>query len=155
MSEFFKPWRRKTGAASLVMALTAFALWMRGLSTQDDIRYGIAEFEVIGIELHTTWISWYWFKDLEEDRADRLLEFGKSIQWYDFAAEYERDKNRKWFWFFNSSSASRLMWRFQTPYWCLILPPTLLSTYLLLVKSHPKPNKTDDARNRQNISAPR
>lgn len=40
MREFFKPWRRKIGCATLLLAIGFVAIWIRNQSTTDTLEYG-------------------------------------------------------------------------------------------------------------------
>ncbi|MDB5342592.1 MAG: hypothetical protein JWP89_969 [Schlesneria sp.] len=116
MKQFFYGWRRKAGVATLVMALSMAALWMRSLGGFDsvEIRWCGLEYTLLsgegGISGHRSWDPFpidAFPIQLYSHRNDPVIPL--------LDVSYYPD--------------------FEIPHWSLVLPLTMLSAYLILWKS--------------------
>jgi hypothetical protein len=125
MGEFFKPWRRKIGCVTLVMALVFMLGWVRSLVVQDDIwivvedgtRYGLKSWEG-GIEY------------LKMDIGNSFPHFGRR------AIVFRKKRATQPLWILRDSMLANdtrvLVNWVGFPYWSIVIPLTLLSAYLIL-----------------------
>jgi len=63
MGEFFKPWRRKIGVMTLLMALVFMAGWVRSLVYNDDIRVFVGKQTVHELHSSPNGLAWMWTWD--------------------------------------------------------------------------------------------
>lgn len=120
MFEFFLRWRRKAGIVTLMMACGLTVMWMRSSIVIDAILspMGGRQHNVISFRNNITWSCW----DLEYREAEYSgRAFPLAPELFHFImdqidARRGRPGFRQWV----------------VPYWCLVLPSTLLSAYLLL-----------------------
>lgn len=163
MREFFKPWRRKVGCATLALACTFTAIWIRTIRHGDEIIVTVlGRAHSIGWEreklswwawrlrepftLAVHWGSWSRFSDADWPyRQD--IEIQRDI---DFEEERWRRRSRKSnaiesFDFHRVYSPKTTIYIghvaenhalavWEVPCWSVVLPLTLASTYLLLSK---------------------
>jgi hypothetical protein len=154
MREFFHGWRRKVGVLTLVMALAFAGAWLRGHRVKDvystrgprtvcdtwsSSHEGIAWLR-LRLQLPITISTPGW-------RTYTVGTTGKSVEGFFRNQKQAVDWRWKWLGFdFGQSQASQpipLQMTFLTiPYWSLVLPPTLLSAYLILWKPR---KRTSDA----------
>ena len=152
MGDYFKPWRKKIGVATLVIACVLAGGWVRSISDQDVVfiqrqRNAFVDNHVL-ISMQGA-ISWSRWSPIETDTPKPL--------------EYRHSKNPgpsdddwkgaevHWHWQWNgfdfgASSVKETMWMgqvkpwtrevevWQIPYWFLVVPLMLLSAYLLFSK---------------------
>ena len=137
MGDFFKDRRRKTGLVTLAVACVLTVGWMRSYVIQDALLIP-AQDGFSGIESHggsLTWFRWSasqpelsfeWISqdaEFESDPWDQVdIAWRFELAGFRFGAATAKD-----------SPASRLvLWIL--PYWSLVLPLTLLSAWLILIK---------------------
>lgn len=134
MRDFFKGWKRKTGAVTLAVACVFMVGWVRSEFVQDflKIRHGND-----ATELGSTNGRLYWFCawDTEDNPFQRDFNFA----WDNdgpIAADHKTILQFAVFDFQDRIlSHGRLRIRYlSTPYWSIVLPLTLLSAWLLLSK---------------------
>jgi len=130
MLTFFHGWRRKMGAATLVMACVFAGGWVRSHSFIDianfpngrpvsvvlrsgegELVIAIVHEEIIGMKMLSMWMS---------APADDIAGFGRLMQHWTSRSGIE-----EW-------ATIKLCW--VLPYWSIIFPLSLLSAYLLLSK---------------------
>ena len=146
MREFFRGWRRKAGLAALATALLLMTGWMRSYIIRDAIliRYPGAHHFVLSTSGGIGWLNyaqsqsepkyltqWRSTKTPGAVTADHLggLEVARRWEWCGFSvgsAAYPPHSSRP---------AQLEIWI--APYWPLVLPLTLLSAWLLLIKPGP------------------
>ncbi len=136
MGEFFKGWRRKTGLVTLAMACVLMAGWMRAAVTVDTYPLTRQEAIVSG-DGHVTAVfarrhgPEYWYMAFTK-RVDGGP--GGSLKW-----------EQRWRWtvagvecgvdilLVNGTEMDEAKWC-RIPYWEIVLPLTLLSAWLILIK---------------------
>lgn len=167
MGEFFKPWRRKFGALSLVMTLGLMAGWVRSLTHEDEIVVTIFQcVNSFGSESGSVSL-WSWIDPPVLTRSNQLFEWTSRKNQNDFSqtllpnsGERERisvvsiidinptkrsEMEMRTLWQLALQTAGELgpfpndTWteslkRWTVPYWSIVTPLTLLSTWLLLSK---------------------
>jgi len=123
MTECFKGWRRKAGVFTLAMACLFLGLWVRSFSPEwQSIKYRRHLFQ-------SSHGSLYWNIFYDGDWADSVpqesMQPGWKIKW-----------KREWFGLMLMDQAIYTQYglQFGISHWHLILPLSLLSAYLLLVK---------------------
>ena len=156
MGEFFKPWRRRIGMMTLVMALVFMVGWVRSPLVTDMIGYSTR------VNSADTWFSadmrFGWF-GLRIDPKKRLAtnpshDFKGSAfpSWSTLPTSQSRKmysflrSNRRWLGFDVGKEVTGFAfdWVFYlaVPYWSVVIPLTLISVWLLLSKPRPStPNK--------------
>jgi hypothetical protein len=154
MGEYFRPWRRKMGVLTLLMALVFMAGWVRSNFVSDNISSSVCRnrFLSLSSSLETLLVAtivtdipdlvaqgpqWHTdtpkstdIKPLDDPEVEckwRCCQFG-----YGELSRKEFDENLQ-----REFSFDVAMTPF--PYWFITIPLTLLSTYLLLSK--PRPGK--------------
>lgn len=150
MLTFFHGWRRKTGAATLVLACVFTCGWVRSRNTRDYIRFttkkamyscgsqpdGLTwkQFETPDFNL---WFasppntSIYFQINLRKPKFDVFASDAPEPKFLGFHASEIPNQGRE----------GRLVIRV-VPYWSIVIPLTVLSAYLLLSKPRPKPKQT-------------
>ena len=153
MREFFRGWRRKAGLATLGMALLLMAAWMRSIVVTDVIV--VPDVIAISTEpatcdqlmshrgrvsLFRCPLAFTSFQKLRWETANHSMYF----DWLEYL-EKEPAEDFVWRWSFggfvlgeygagpDSFSFSFIV----VPYWSFVLPLTLLSAWLLLIKPRP------------------
>lgn len=115
MRTFFYGWRRKAGVATLLMALSIMAMWVRSRIVGDALL-----FEYQGRQRYV--VSAYgrlmWWSD-------------ENIFPFDYAIGQPLDVDRQEFELAQLDGTPFVA----LPYWYLVIPLTLLSAYMLLVPS--------------------
>ena len=145
MGDYIKPWRRKFGVLTLVMACLFMSAWMRGLHTNDAITFGLDDqkrqrpeytcCQLVfgdGIKLRrfkiknaSIGLSNGW-KTYPSTRDAFHLSRGKTTQkWQTLGFASEETT-------FANNHIITLSWAI--PYWSIVIPLTLLSAWLLLNK---------------------
>lgn len=132
MWEFFTGWRRKTGAATLVLALALVGVWARSfLSTNDSFRV----WENHSLYSHNGFISW----NIQHVDHSNLDVFGAF-----------RKPEVKWRWeyccvvgSYTTTLGSTAVEQYWIPYWYFIVPLTAISACLLLSKPRVANPSTD------------
>ena len=128
MREFFHGWRRKAGCVTLVIAISLTCLLIRGFSIADRVWFGLGENQhmVCSVDGRIWWFSW---------RNGREYHFS---QFASTSVADEISRQRFWMGFhgvFRNAAYSIL------PLWYLVLPLTLLSTFLILWRPRKTPAK--------------
>ena len=129
MREFFKGWRRKVGCVTLVMACAVATAWVRSeLNYLDDYFFtlGMRDHNIMSGYGRMTWWSW----DGEAGNRSRPV----------FAiSPYETERVQERGMALQRCYPDRNFKEVTVPYSLIVLPPTLLSAYLLLWKPRTKP----------------
>ncbi len=143
MSEFFRGWRRKFGVVTLVMAFVFMVGWVRSVYQSDILTFPNDDYNseiwhsggnhlawVTYARRHPnnlpSWPTWETFQYSERIKVRNAHETaGINWNWRVFGFGYGT---------LDTIDKSRLTFRI-APYWSIVMPLTLLSTYLLLVKS--------------------
>jgi len=160
MHTYFKPWRRKIGVVTLILACLFMAGWVRSRSVLDRFFYSQqqsmhAMFSMDGV------VSWRRLTPFADDLPTGWSQQPKWITSeltqnsrdnYQF---YWKDGNVHWHWQWNgfdfgaalfetlSQVPGKANWIrreeiWQFPYWSIVIPLTLLSGWLLLSKPRTK-----------------
>ena len=137
MAEFFKPWRRKIGVLTLVVALAFACGWMRSQSRADIFELQQRTFSLVFISGDNKFLlSWRCGFDAVEEAThnsnsvrfvvahDRLVN-DKYLHWQSILTNKVSMEGTR-----SDGSQPRLV-----PYWTVVFPLILLSAYLLLTKS--------------------
>lgn len=126
MREFFRGWRRKVGAATLVIACLVTSAWVRSQSMADDIFFTVGDRRH---HLRSAYDRFFWGGWPAEGRhgvhrsSDRI----EDLEAADF--------NWGLYWFRETPPNSSIHWT--TPYSNVTPILTLLSAWLLLSKPRP------------------
>lgn len=157
MSDFFKGWRTKVGVVMLAVALVFMAGWIRSQSVADIIMYP-AEKNTIGCLVSATdslvWqrtqttprtaelgitvakgpTNWTWQVSPVSEYA-AILDSGLSwrFRWCGFGVSESPPEVTEQ----TGISATFLL----VPYWSIVVPITLMSAYLLLIRPRSKERK--------------
>ena len=126
MGEFFKPWRRKVGIVSLLMALVFMGGWVRS-GNWADVFYSRSGYALMSAKHHLTWLR---VRGVGSQSRRPFLKWESD----DFSEEP---------WAYNNKFSDRqivtkffpgnlTMWA--VPYWSIVVPLTLLAAWLLLSK---------------------
>jgi hypothetical protein len=148
MSEFFKPWRRRIGIVMLVFALVFLGGWVRSQSTVDVISFRSGTYLHHWLASDARFICWTRQYEKYSDSVWEVPEYSNSKR--DASHDFRRDPNIKWygalrefgvFEYPASQFQGNSMATWLIPYWYVILPLALLSTYLLFVKPRKSTSK--------------
>ena len=135
MGEFFKPWRRKMGVLTLVMAVLSATVWVRSLSIQDVFRVSLKR----PYMLSSMNGSLSWFIDYDGSPLAGAWSIGP-------AGNFDNRFNGlglNWNWkvcgfaegtFLAPFPNFQKVTFFMIPYWSIVFPLTLLSAWFLLNK---------------------
>ena len=139
MGEFFEGWRRKIGVVMLLMALVFVGGWVRSLTIQDSFLCHRDDHSGFFVNSNQGCLSWNRIHELQPEQlrfADRYFTGD--------AASFDRFLNNEvnWHWKtcgfeFGETTQhnSRVRSEFGVvPYWSIVIPLTLLSAWLLLIK---------------------
>ena len=140
MREFFQGWRRKAGLTTLAMALLLFTAWMRSYVFRDRVFFPGQQYcQTItshgGSILWDQWLNPGKFDSLPIEFTSFKDLFTDCYPGEDIEVEWRMD----WagFAFGKANPISDRMAWWIVPYWALVLPLTLLSAWLLLIKPRP------------------
>lgn len=147
MGDFFRGWRRKIGLAVLVTALLLTVAWMRSFLVHDTLL----------LHCEPRWYSEIlsrhgrlrWSRSEQPPDSSATYSFDGPSRWHSVDARNDRwfdpateDQRYQWQWKWygfgigailpGSAAPSIRLW--VVPYWLFILPLTLLSAWLLLIK---------------------
>lgn len=165
MREVFKPWRRKIGVLTLLMACVFAVAWLRSFRMNETITIRSGTFtheSLVSVERRVGWLR---SRDQIES-ADRELGLTFPHWWYaalpgirpDPARPFFGSADVHWRWQFLGAgsgeipafssdfddSSARHIDFVVIPDWAVVVPLTLLSAYLLLTKPRPaKPSSPD------------
>jgi len=157
MGSYFKPWRRKIGVVTLLMACLFAVGWVRSMSVEDVLKFPSAEgFRFFCTSEHER-ISWGEMTGPESERSDKRVTRWKWLsgrinlhsgidptntsdnKFYHFEHDWKWDLCG--FYFAEGHGkltgpcpSTRLRLNV-IPYWSIVLPLTLLSAFLLLLKA--------------------
>lgn len=132
MVEFFKGWRRKAGVLTLLIACGMCCLWMRSFRLVDIVAFGKHR-SANSIRSNQGTIGWHrdivniFYGDRQE--GSNRIEYKHLVRWHQMSFP-RYDVHRKSEIQFSGESVAQ----FQIPYWSIVMPLTLLSAYLLIVR---------------------
>ena len=141
MGDFFKPWRRKIGLVTLVMACLAMGAWVRSHAVSDQIRFMSSGY---GYNFRSQFgrmnAGIFW----AADGADNSFYFSLGRSWVgQKLPDIDYGKPSKTFGFSYFVGENDLMRAMRVgvefPYWSIVLPLTALSAFLLL--TNPRQSK--------------
>ena len=151
MRDFFGGWRRKIGCLMLVMACVFMIAWMRSLLFLDYISVTgwIVPGEKSSWMFLSSEVGLEWERRWDEFESKREIQ----IEWYSIAhrmnhrtprsGRYDTDSHWEFCGFQTDKSETDgdFSCNWVVPYWSVVLPLTLLSTWLLLLSKprQPKP----------------
>ena len=142
---YFKPWRRKIGVLTLVMALALMGLWLRSLSKLDSVALNGSPWQYVvssGFgQLHI------WQTSHQVGLEPMRIAFGeklKNVEGYNYQLGFIR------LCFMSSGNSDEVVRLCFIPFWVIVIPLTLLSAYLLLSK----PSKSTQMKIPDTTSAP-
>ena len=150
MGDFFQGWRRKAGLVTLAIALLLTVVWMRSYLVEDylHIRHKPSLHGVRSFDGCLAWVrvSPSQFRQRIQWRSIPISELGPGSHWGGWKFEW------RWKWCgFDCGAASTAttgvrgqMWAI--PYWSLVLPLTLFSAWLLLIKPRPAKSAKESSR---------
>ena len=144
MSEFFKPWRRKIGCVTLLMACVFAAGWVRSPFFTDVISYSTGENSADFWFSADSTFGWFGFRVDREKFSNGTPSV--TIMGPDFPTWSTSPKGRDELWFLKSPRrwlgfnagrkkndiAGDFVLFAAVPYWSIVLPLIALSAYLLL-----------------------
>lgn len=132
MPPYFKPLRRKIGLLTLLLACVCMVEWMRSHLVSDRIRFSPNGSPVYRITSHIDQIA---FEELEWKASPGELKFES---WKASRVTELFDNELEIYWNrlgFSSGGHKKMQDKlFTIPYWSIVVPPTLLSAWLLLSK---------------------
>jgi hypothetical protein len=145
MGEYFKPWRRKVGVMTLLMAFVFMGLWMRSRLASDHVTLTTKSYQLITISSRLGILGCSWF----DERIGLKFKFGWSADSITANSKASPNSNLLYSWDTPAiSTGGRELHRgvsFAIQFCVIVIPLTLLSAYLLLSnprKSTPK-NEVD------------
>ena len=141
---YFKPWRRKIGVLTLVMACMVTAGWVRSLSTIDMLAFParLLNYTLVSGEGSFGVTGNFVFNFRQVSR----LENGREIKRVEIIRIVKQPNRAEFGWWkfegvefrlFRSSSTSDGVIP-MIPYWSIVIPLTVISAYLLLSKPRTK-----------------
>lgn len=152
MREFFRGWRRKVGCVTLVMALALTGAWIRSSLVQDEI-YLLRPERVYAIQSSVGGIQW------ENHSPSFVFPGGGSFHWISRTMVYPSERHWRshvleenvcwdcagfvYYKAIDSTPLSRTVEIWRGPYWSLVVPLTMLSSYLLLCPPRKRKAKSD------------
>jgi hypothetical protein len=159
MGDFFHGWRRKTGGVTLLMALAFMAGWVRSFTVGDDFKFtsGFGHYFLL-----TSYSGEIQLLGWEDRYSQQKFVFWRS--WRLSEAHWSQPEPLKNLAVFNPSRVIRFtrftlmiaptttmqLTGFVFPYWVIVIPLTLLSGFLLLMKGRVlKPNVVGVVTNRE------
>ena len=140
MREFFRGWRRKAGLVTLTMACVLTVAWMRSYVIHDAVLIP-AQGGHAGIESHGGSLTWFRWSDSKPSLSIEWISQDAAIEsdpWDQFDIEWRFDLLGVICGVGTVKHAPSDKLAFcMTPYWSLVLPLTLLSAWLILIKPWP------------------
>ena len=140
MGDFFKGWRRKTGLLLLVMAMPISMAWLRSFHVIDGVSLSLG----IRCDMIQSFDGTLCWKRTNPRHNNVSIErYSDGIVRRKSAARWSNvDVERRWRWlgFDFGATTQYESWSpsycefWVIPYWSLVMPPTFLSAYLLLIK---------------------
>lgn len=154
MREFFKPWRRKAGCVTLVMACVFMGVWVRSEITADWFYFSSGEFTNEGLISFRGNLICNRFRHSDKTGTPRevIVERGESVWEFLFAHQLSNDDPFEWQQSWNicgickreTAAPEFRLTALTIPYWSIVVPLTLLSAYLLLSKLRRTTPKTGE-----------
>ena len=146
MGAFFKPWRRKAGCVTLVMACVFAAGWVRSHEAHDEFDFCLSKRNYQCFVSNLSRLTWF------RTREEPTNEFG-NFRFYSATKSWTRsfltDGLCTWRWRYcgfefgesveSPSMAKVFVW--SVPYLAIVIPLTLLSAWLFLSKPRPATTK--------------
>jgi hypothetical protein len=137
MGDYFKPWRRKIGVMTLVMACVSTGGLIRSRSVRDTLNFWAGTRTPVLLISTSRFILWgkvyldpgtgatfaYWNTDVIADPnvvSEISDEDASQLRWFEIVT-------------FKSATHSHPFWVIS--YWLVIIPLTLLSAFLLVVRT--------------------
>jgi len=145
MGDFFKPWRRKIGVVTLVLACLFMAGWVRSHFYVDLVRIESHQLRSVGSML--MWVKfgdWNEFNNFSSKADFWETDNAKDVGWLYLRLNGADDWKFCGFKFGNGfgHNGLRFLHYWVVPYYAVVLPLTLLSAYLLLSKPRVAKPKT-------------
>ena len=129
MGDFFKPWRRKIGCVTLLMACLFMAGWVRSISDTDFVHFYCGNNStalVLSSDRSVVWTKFH------EERSHDEMSFP---EWDTTRKKVCFDERFEWKWQWGGFSVGHCHSESSTvwviPYWSITIPLMLLSAYLL------------------------
>ena len=142
MREFFKPWRRKLGLLTLMMACVAMAAWIRSEAIEDNLVLGGSwshDLSYPHLDSYRGGLNWYLSSAQLDQEGWHSVPLGPDVSG-DPLRRYTNPHEIKWRWLWFGFDAGKMnfgeaivSWC-RIPYWSIVLPLTALSAFLLLTK---------------------
>ena len=146
MGAYFKPWRRKIGVLSLLLACVLMVAWMRSWNRGDVYVIRIGDDTLHCFISQRDWIGWV--KIQSQQSLPRTVRTGWDVKLLNGADALFNAIHTKWFapitrhdplhatpgYFGVSYEPFVPNPHLIMPYWSIVIPLTLLSAYLLLSK---------------------
>ncbi len=137
MGDFFHGWRRKTGVATLVLALAFTGGWFRSDLIHDAFGSPIGKSRAAGLLSAAGQLGVYVTTDNDAYNIPKQPAW-KTCKRETFRALFPARSGFIWSWHYHefgmlrhsSGNVSVVI----IPYWSIVLPMSLLSAYLLLIK---------------------
>ena len=144
MGDYFKPWRRKIGVMTLLIACVLAAGWVKSAAFNDliifpigqDLRFGVVSNRGRIALVRHDWhenaptLRTYWFSASFAEHPDAVFILDhEELQWLLRLGAFGIRQR------LTSSFTVSLI---QLPYWSIVIPLTLLSAWLLLSKPRTK-----------------
>lgn len=127
MGDFFRPRRKKIGLVSLITACVLMGFWVRSFSVVDVLTCPVA--------IHLTWLG---FPEAESEYYPAFVSLrgGFTFGLVDRKSIFTSGKASIGIWFrYPDPDGSQFAEHPRIPYWLSVIPLTLLSGWLLLIKS--------------------
>ena len=132
---YFKPWRRKIGVGTLVMACVAMAGWVRSELAIDSLTFPVGGNSVVRLSSQPGRFIWFSWKNRQNVLSS------EPMGWHSYTRNLEDDPIPSYAEYPFSSRVSKGLSK-NTPtkkywilwYWSIVIPLTLLSAYLLISK---------------------
>lgn len=141
-SEFFKGWQRKLGVVVLFFSCVVLAAWVRSRLEHDFIQWQTRN-SVISMKSYDGMLDLRW-TSTASPATTPLRQRSNYFTWrsMELSEYYEAISYRRWNWggfqFTLSQSSIETIRQLIIPYWMIVCPLTLFSTYLILAKLQSK-----------------
>ena len=148
MREFFRGWRRKIGAVTLVMACGIMGMWVRSVQNHDYVRFAVranVTERVVSLGGTINWLRYHqepviireWFEwespEWGTSGFDGIESFDSDLQNWNWRWRCFGFVSGEWPESFDSLKTGILI----VPYWSIALPLTAISAFLLLAMPRP------------------
>ena len=136
MGEFFKPWRRRFGVLTLLMACVFMGGWVRSQSSCDNFSFISDQRIVTTLNSSCGSILWMWYRLHSEESSPATgwnsLPVTQDVRDISRKPKYPFESVKKNDWG-QQPEVQTLRW-WLISYWLITIPLTLLSAFLLLSK---------------------